>query len=153
MNYNYIARFIPSGCSDPSEASQIKKVNFSSDNRMPTKKERQKAVVTLQKEMDDAYVARNYWELYDYLINYNNPSWSSTTEVRRNLQNFNSPTQKVRSHSKMEEFLAVDHNPSVNAEDIRDHIESEYDVNVGEEQIEKVTGTTTKLYLRWKVEP
>lgn len=153
MNYSYTARFLPSGRSDPSEASQIKKVNFYSDNKIPTKKESREAVLTLQKEMDDAYVARNYWELHDYLISYKNPSWSSTSEVRRSLQNFNSPTQKVRSHNKKEEFLAVDHKPSIKSEDISDHIESEYNIDVGDEQIEKVTGTTTKFYLRWKAEP
>lgn len=152
MKYKYKARFFPTGYFDPTDASQAKEAVFTSDNRMPAEEERKKALISLQKKMDDAYVARNYWELHDYFITYKNPPWNSTTKLRRKLNDFTAPRCKVRVENKKEKFFGIEHKSSVNPKDISDYIESCYNVSVHEEQVEEVTNTVTKIYVRWNAE-
>ena len=152
MKYQYKARFKPKNTSIE-DADSLKIVEFSSDNHMPKDEDINRANLLLQKSIDP-YIARNYWDLGDFLIGYSDPPWGSVENLRSDLRDFVGPVSRTRKQTKNECFVSISHNSSRNHREIAQFIKSNYNLKVIEDvQIEKVAGTNTRFYYVWRCKP
>lgn len=149
MKYKYKARFVPSGTSINS-TDDIKIVEFTSNNHIHKNSDIKEAKVELQKDMD-AYVARNYWDIYDFLIGYSKEPWDSVSDLRKKIKHFIGPSSQTKTGTKDVHFVSIDHHSGCTETEIAEFIRSEYNIKIVDKvQIEPVASTNTRFYYVWQ---
>lgn len=149
MRYIHTGIFVPRGTTALTSSLETKKVSFVTDRPEPSQEEVRKSNIKIQEKID-AYSARNHWKLRDILTEHKNPPWDSINHLKIKIRNAVSGYRKVRIQTNDIQFVSVQHMPRFSPEDIKDKVQSEYDIKITDLRIEKKTSSVTRLYTKWK---
>lgn len=149
MNYIHTGIFVPRGTTGLTSSLETKEVSFVTDRPEPSQEEVRKSNIKIQEKID-AYSARNHWKLRDILTEYEKPPWDSINQLKIKVRNAVSGYRRVRIQTNDIQFLSVQHMPRFSPEDIKDKVQSEYDIKITDLRIEKKTSSVTRLYTKWK---
>lgn len=148
MKYDYCAHFTPIDIK-PKNCTEVRTVEFVSENMKPEYEDINHANAQHQKKID-AYVARNYWDLYSFEIEYAEKNWSSIPEVTSTIRNELDGRTTTQIGDKYSNHILVKHEQKCGVSDIAEIVEENFDTPVDETfQMKRKTRRRTLFKYRW----